>query len=138
MKAEDPEAMRELDARLSKLYGGLDTGPGFEQRLAARVAMLRRVPVTAEARARLEHEYRRELQEADREARTEATILGVAALGGALAVWRFAPQWSAWIVDFLDRTDPLVVALGALAATAAALWTTLRRIGVEPRSLIGA
>ena len=140
MNVEDPEAMRELDARLGRMYAALDASPGFEQRLEAHINRLRtkQTAASVEARARLERLHARECRKADREALLEASTVGLAALGSALAVWQLAPRWMGWVTHYLDQTDPLFISLAALAATGLALWAMLRRAGVEPRSLIGA
>jgi len=136
MSTEDPEAMRALDARLRRLYGSLDTRPGFEQRLQARIAELARP--TAADRSRLEREHERALAAARSAARIDSIAVGIAGLGGALALWRFAPQLSAWYAASVETLDPLVIGFGSLAVTAVALWALLAHFHIKPRTLVGA
>jgi len=136
MSTEDPEAMRALDARLRRLYGSLDTRPGFEQRLQARIAELAR-PTVAD-RSRLEREHERALAAARSAARIDSIAVGIAGLGGALALWRFAPQLSAWYAASVETLDPLVIGFGSLAVTAVALWALLAHFHIKPRTLVGA
>jgi hypothetical protein len=138
MNTEDPETMRALDARLRKLYGGLDTRPGFDDRLQARIAELSAARPSAAERSRLEQEHERALAAARRAARIDAIALGIGGLGSAMALWEFAPQLSAWYATSVETLDPLLVGFGSLAVTAVALWGLLRRFGVDPRALVGA
>jgi len=138
MSTEDPEAMRALDARLKKLYGNLDTSPGFEDRLQARIAALAAARPAAADRSRLEREHERALAAARSAARVDSIAVGSAGLGGALALGRFAPELSAWYASSVEALDPLVVGFGSLAVTVVALWALLNRLDVDPRKLVGA
>ena len=143
MNPEDPEAMRMLDARLGRLHRKLDTSPGFEDRLAARIAatgVSRPASPAAEALARLERVHERERREAGRQARVESVVMTIAALGAVLAAWRFAPLLARLIEAYASTAEvaPTLFAAGTLAVTGAALWALLRRSGVEPRSFVGA
>ncbi len=55
-----------------------------------------------------------------------------------VALWRFAPQLSAWYAASVGTLDPMLLGFGSLAVTTVALWTLLRRFDVDPRSLVGA
>jgi hypothetical protein len=141
MNTEDPETMRALDDRLRKLCGGLDARPGFDDRLQARIAELsavRSAQSTAADRSRIEAQHERALAVARSAARVDAIAVGIAGLGGALALWRFAPQLSAWYAASVGTLDPMFLGFGSLAVTTVALWTLLRRFDVDPRSLVGA
>ena len=138
MSTEDPEAMRALDARLRRLYGSLDTRPGFEDRLQARIAELAVARPTAADRSRLELEHEHALAAARSAARIDSIAVGLGGLGAALALWRFAPQLSAWYVTSVETLDPLFIGFRSLAVTAAALWVLLGRFHVDPRTLVGA
>jgi hypothetical protein len=142
MNVEDPETMRALDTRLGRMHRTLDTMPGFEDRLADRIAALRitrAATPTAEARAELARMHERERRAADRQARVESAVMTIAALGAALAVWRFAPV----IVRLFEThavtvpMEPALLAGGTLVVSGAALWAALRQLGIEPRSLVG-
>jgi hypothetical protein len=141
MNAEDPETMRVLDERLRTLYRGLDTSPGFDGRLQARIAGLtaaRSARATPADRGRLEQDHERALAAANRAARIDAIALGLGGLGSAMALWEFAPQLSAWYATSVETLDPLLVGFGSLAVTAVALWGLLRRFDVDPRALVTA
>lgn len=138
MSTEEPEAMRALDARLRRLYGSLDTRPGFEDRLQARIAELAAARPTSVDRAQLEREHEHALAAARSAARIDTIAVGLAGLGGVLALWRFAPQLSAWYATSVETLDPLVIGFGSLAATAVALWALLARFHIKPRTLVGA
>jgi hypothetical protein len=143
MNTEDPQAMRALDTRLSRLHRNLDTSEGFEDRLAARIADTRRAhaaPLAAEALAGLERVHERERHEADRQARLEWAVIAVAGLGATLAVWRFAPLIAGLLESYANTVQvaPALFATSTLAAAGVTLWAVLRRMGFEPRSLLGA
>jgi hypothetical protein len=138
MSTEDPEAMRALDARLKRLYGSLDTRPGFEDRLQARIAELAAARPTAADRSRIELEHEHALAAARSAARIDAIAVGIGGLGGALALWRFAPQLSAWYATSIETLDPLLVGFGSLAVTLLGLWVLLDRFHIRPRTLVGA
>jgi hypothetical protein len=142
MNAEDPETMRALDTRLGRMHRTLDTMPGFEDRLADRIAALRITRAalpTAEARAELERVHERERREADRQARVETAVMTIATLGAALAVWRFAPVIVRLFETYADtvQIEPALLAGGTLVVAGAALWALLRQLRIEPRSLVG-
>lgn len=142
MNVEDPETMRALDTRLGRMHRTLDAMPGFEDRLADRIAALRitrAAAPTAEVRAELERMHERERREAGRQARVESAVMTIATLGAALAVWRFAPVivrlFEAYAVTV--PMEPALLAGGTLVVSGAALWAALRQLGIEPRSLVG-
>lgn len=133
--------MRRLDIRLKELCSGLDTGPGFEDRLQARIALLsaaRRAPLSAMDLARLEREHDSAVAVVDRAARVDAVAIAIGGLGSLAAVWRFAPQMLQWYDTVAVRIDPMVIAVGTLAIAGVSLWGLLRQFNVNPRSLVGA
>jgi hypothetical protein len=90
-----------LDARLRRHFAGVDTGPGFETRVRARVAVL---PAPAIVERRLECERQQfELRERlRREAWLNvATAVGIGAATLAV-VWRKGPEVAGWIHDVLE------------------------------------
>lgn len=140
MNLEETEAMRSLDTRLRKLHADLDAQPGFEARLAARIAMQRAKqtrPLPADAVRRIEREHERARAQADRDARAEGLLLAIAGLGGALAAWQLAPMLGRLLATATQGTDPMTVAYGVLPVAAALVWTVLRRFDVDPRRLVG-
>lgn len=140
MNQEETEAMRALDARLAKLYGGLDTRPGFEERLQARIASLSaaRAAAPEALRAQLEREHERARAAANRAACLDAIAVTIGGAGAAVALWKLAPQLTQWYAATLGQVDPLAAAFGSLAIVAAAGWALLRRFDVSPRTLVGA
>ena len=141
MNAEDDEAMRALDERLRRLCGSLDTSPGFEDRLQARIASMATAPAQvplAAAREHLEQQHERARAAAHRAARMDAAAVAIGGIGSALALWRFAPQVTAWYATSVETLGPTFIGFGSLAITAFALWALLKRLDVSPRSLVGA
>jgi hypothetical protein len=119
----------ELDARLRKLMGGLDTRAGFEARVTQRVVALRATTVASRADLRAQFERRRD--RVRRRLRREAwmngiTILGLAACAGAL-LWRFVPEIQQVAARSTWQVDPAIVAVGTLGALGAAVWFMLKR-----------
>ena len=140
MNEEDPQVMRSLEARLAKMHAGLDTRPGFEDRLQQRIAALaaaRHPPATAESRQRLEREYQRARAAVNHAARLDELALAIAGLGGVAAVWRLAPELGRWYAASVGHVEPAVLAIATLSLAGAALWALLRQFGVNPRSLVG-
>jgi hypothetical protein len=116
-----------FDARLRRALAGIDTAPGFEPRLAARIAALPDAPV-GERRARLEKEN---AQAARRLAR-DAWVNAATALGGGAAavalVWRNAPVVTKWTEALLAAASaPDILASVACGALALGLWPVLKR-----------
>ena len=141
MNAGDDEAMHALDARLRRLYGNLDTRPGFEDRLQARIgsmAAARAQAPLAAAREHLEQQHERARAAAHRAARMDAAAVAIGGIGSALALWRFAPQVTSWYAASVEALGPTFIGFGSLAITALALWALLKRFDVSPRSLVGA
>lgn len=137
MNAEDTDAMQALDNRLRKMFVGLDAAPGFEDRLQARIATLAASP-SLELRERLQREHDRARAVADRAARVEALAIGIAGVGGLLAVWRFAPEVANLYAASVEILGPAAIGVATLAAAGAALWAVLRQFDVDPRRLVGA
>jgi len=126
MNSEDPR-QAELDARLRRLFGGLDAGAGFEERVMQRVAVLGTVAPREDLRAQFER--RRELLH--RRLRREAwmnsiTILGLGACAVAL-LWRYASDIQQFATNSTQSVDPNLLIGGTVAVVAAALWFLIRR-----------
>ena len=141
MNSGDADTMKALDTRLARLHAGLDARPGFEGRLAARIASLeaqRTAPIPADVRLRLERVHERELAQVARAARVEGLAVALAGLGASIAAWQFGPDLARLTSAASVGLDPAVVALGTLAVAGAALWALLRWFQVDPRSLVGA
>lgn len=136
MNAEDTEAMQALDTRLRNLFSSLDADPGFGDRLQARLAALAERP-TEDLRARLEREHDRARAAADRAARLDGLAIGIAGLGGLLALWRFAPELERLYSAAVEPAGPTAIGFVTLAAVGAALWAVLRQSGIDPRRLVG-
>jgi hypothetical protein len=122
-----------LDAQLRKLFGTLDAQPGFEARVAARVAVH---AASAESRADLRAglERRREF-ERRRLAREvwgrSLTAAGFGMAAGAL-VWRYAADISQWaqsgaVSAALESRQLSTLATAVLLMV---LWPWMRRLPV--------
>jgi hypothetical protein len=117
----------ELDARLSRLLGGLDAGADFEARVMVRIAGL----AAAAPRENLcaQFEYRRALLR--RRLRREAwmssiTILGLGACAFGL-VWRYAPDIRHLATGTTPLSDPNLMIVGTIALLGGAIWYVMRR-----------
>lgn len=138
MNIEDPEHVYLLEARLRRLHESLDASPGFEARVAARIAATRAAVPRDDARPRLEREYARACARARREARFESCVTAIAGVGGVLAAWQLAPDLTPLLVVPSGSVHPAAIAIVTLAATAASIGWMLRRFGVGARTLLGA
>lgn len=122
---EDPTA---LDGRLRRLMSELDTRPGFEERLRARIASA--AQPRADLRARLEVQH----LAARRRLRREAWMNGITAAGAvattAALLWRIAPAIGRFTQSTLTAADPLIIGSATLAVLALVLWPVLRSAGV--------
>jgi len=127
----DPGA--ELERRLRRLHADLDAGPGFEARLAARVARLEAVP-RASQRARADAERRR----------AEAALRGRLwmALGVALAlacaavalVRLFGAEAARQFLGHVHPSQPVLTAVSCALAAAAAWYAMHQALrGHAPR-----
>jgi hypothetical protein len=105
--------------------------PGFEARLAARVAALHPEPADA-LRVRVERGRMRAAQRLRREAwMNAASVAGVGIAAFAL-VWRQGPAVAAWMERLLAAVaDPNLMSGMATAVLAVGLWPVLR--GLLPR-----
>lgn len=121
----DPAA---LDGRLRRLLSGLDTRPGFEERLRARIAS------TALPRADLRAQLEARRLAVRRRLRREVWMNGITAAGVIAAVaalfWRVEPAIGRFTQSTLTSVDPLIVGFVTLAVLALALWPVLRSAGV--------
>ena len=118
----------DLDARMRRLFAGLDTAPGFESRVAARIAAMH--PVTSKV---LREQFERRRIRAQRQLRRDAWVNGVTAAGigaaGIAVVWRNAPAVAHWVEEgAVLASEPAFSAALALAALAVAAWPALRRL----------
>jgi hypothetical protein len=129
--SEHPVPAGDLDARLRRAFAGADTRPGFEARVAARVAGLQVEP----AEILRERADRRRLRAAKRLRReawmNAATVAGVGAAAIAL-VWRHGPAVARGTAAALEVASAPGALLGlAMATLALGLWPILR--GYLPR-----
>jgi len=122
MSSHDDRLDDRLETRLRGLFGTLDARPGFETRVAARIALQDRV----ERRREIEH------RRLAREAWSQGlTITGVGLAAGAL-VWRHAGDITQWAQSggLSAALDPGQVSALSTAVLLAALWPWLRRLPV--------
>jgi hypothetical protein len=118
----------DLDARMRRLFEGVDTSPGFEARVLARVAALES---DAAAALRSLAERRRALEQ--RWLRRESWMNAVTAAGiggaGIAVVWRNGPSVVRWVEDNSSiASDPSLLMGFALAVLALGLWPALRSL----------
>lgn len=119
--------MAALDARLRKAMSGLDAGPGFHERLQARIAA--RTPHVDEAE---DLERRRAAVRGRLKREAWANGISVAGLGLSAigAVWRFAPEIEQFVASSSEAAGSLLIGAITLAVLAAGLWPLLRRMPV--------
>jgi hypothetical protein len=117
-----------LDARLRRLFAGVDTAPGFEARLAARIEALPGLPGDV-LRVRIELQRETVRRRLRREAwLNAATAAGVGAALVAL-VWREGPVVTRWVEAGIAATSDPGAYLGvAFAALAFGLWIPLGKL----------
>ena len=120
--------MSNLDTRMRRLFEGVDTSPGFEARVLARVASLES---DAAAALRSLAERRRALEQ--RWLRRESWMNAVTAAGigaaGIAVVWRNGPSVVRWVEDSSSLvSDPSLLMGFALAVLALGLWPALRSL----------
>jgi len=118
----------ELDARLRKLFAGVDAGVGFDERVMRRVATVAATAPRENLRAQFERRRallrRRLLREAWM---SSITILGIGACAFGL-VWRFAPEIRHLATGQTSLSDPNVMIGGTIALLGGAVWFVLRRV----------
>lgn len=120
-----------FDARMRSLVGRLDAQPGFEARVAARVAALgARADNIEDLRARYEH--RREVlrRRLSREAWTHGLTIGGIGLAAIALIWRFAPEIRNWgqTADPSAAFDPLQIGGYSSVVLLAILWPLMRKL----------
>jgi hypothetical protein len=114
----------DIDAGLRRVFTGIDTTPGFEGRVLARIAAL---PAMEQERLERQRMYaaRRIAREAWMNAAT-AIGVGVAAIA---VVWRHADAAARWTADALAvSSSPEVLMPAAMTVLAAGLWPVLRKL----------
>jgi hypothetical protein len=117
----------ELDARLRKLFAGVDAGVGFEEQVMRRVATV--AATTPRENLRAQFERRRALlrRRLLREAWMSCiTILGIGACAFGL-VWRFAPDIRHLATGPTPLSDPNLMIGVTIAVLGGAIWYLLRR-----------
>jgi hypothetical protein len=118
----------ELDARLRKLFAGVDADAGFEERVMRRVATVAATAPRENLRAQFERRRallrRRLLFEAWM---SSITILGIGACAFGM-VWRFAPDIRHLASGQMSLGDPNVMIGGTIALLGGAVWFVLRRV----------
>jgi hypothetical protein len=111
---------------LREAFAGLDTSPGFEARVAARVAALEAVPVHVQ-RAHAELRRHREAQRLRREYWLNAATAAGAGAAAIAVVWRHGPAVARWTEAMLSAAAEPGALMGlALGVLALGLWPLLR------------
>lgn len=117
-----------VDARLRTLFAGVDTAPGFDAAVMARVAALRATP---DPKLLILAERSREVTR--RRLRREAWMNAgtVAGIGAALIafVWREGPAIAHWVEQGLAATSDMGSLAGlAFVALGFGAWIALQRL----------
>jgi len=109
-----------LDARLRGLFGTLDARPGFEARVAARIALHDRV----ERRHQFEH------RRLAREAWSQGLMISGVGLAAGALVWQHAGDISQWAQSggLTAALDPAQLSALSTTVLLVALWPWLRRL----------
>ena len=116
-----------LDARMRRLFAGVDTSPGFEARLALRVAGLPVVPRDV-LRARVERGRELSARRLRRESLTWLATAAATGAAGLALVSRHRDAVAAGVEALLAATaDPGQLGTIAAAVLAACLWPVLKR-----------
>lgn len=120
-----------LDARMRRAFADIDTRPGFEARVADRIASLCAEPADV-LRERVERSRARAAGRLRREAwMNAASVAGVGAAAIAL-VWRHGPAVARGTAQALEVASAPGALMGlAMATLALGLWPVLR--GLLPR-----
>jgi hypothetical protein len=128
-----------LDARLQRIYAGLDTSPGFDARVMARVRGEEQA-AASKAAARAEESMRYELTKRRQSWRGRVRrwvtldAVGAAALAGFLGrvVWTAAADRAEWISMYASQSVTALGVLLALATLPALLLQQKRRTASRP------
>ena len=117
----------DFDARMRRLFAGVDTAPGFEARVMQRVASRSAAP-RADLRAQFERARLRATKSLARQAwMNAATTVGVGAAGIAV-VWHHRLEIAHSMQAGLAAAADSGVLMGiALVVLGAGLWPVLRR-----------
>jgi hypothetical protein len=118
----------DIDAGLRRVFAGIDTTPGFEGRVLARIAALPAMEQAAE-RERLERQRVNVAHRIAREAwMNAATAIGVGVAAIAV-IWRHADAAARWTAEALAvSSSPEVLMPAAMTVLAAGLWPVLRKL----------
>jgi hypothetical protein len=132
----------ELDKHLRALFGGLDTGAGFDARLMARLRVESQTDATGRAMQARQQErlrYRRTVLELQRRRRSMLRLLTLDTLGiAALLVVAVAAAWPHLRADAMDishRYGPYIAMLLSILITGVPLlvmWAEQTRRPIRP------
>ena len=116
-----------LDERMRRHFAGIDTAPGFEARLAARIAGAT-APDLAALRARAARRRQRESDALRREAWMESAIAAALGFAAIALVWYHGPAVSQGVELAFDAVrEPAVLTSLTVAALGVAAWLPLQR-----------
>lgn len=117
-----------LDARLRRLFAGIDTDAQFETRVMALIAADAPV-IDGDQTQQIEREWALARRRLRRESWANvATVAGIGAAGGAL-LWRYAPQIMQWTeAGGATMLDPWLVTAVVALAMVAGLWPLRARL----------
>ena len=118
--------MNDFDARMRRLFAGVETSPGCEARVHARVAALETRPA---ASRRVDAERRRVLgrRRLRREAWVNGGIVAGTGAAGVALILRHGAEVSQWVERIATLASDPSLSMGfALAVLAAGAWPLLR------------
>jgi hypothetical protein len=117
-----------LDARLRRLFTGIDTDAKFVTRVMARIAAETPV-IDGDRRRQIERDWALARRRLRRESWANlTTVAGIGAAAGAL-LWRFAPQIMQWTeAGGPKMLDPWLVTAVVAFAMVAGLWPLRARL----------
>jgi hypothetical protein len=116
-----------FEARLRRHFAGIDTAPGFEAHLAARLAAIHGEPADVQ-RARVERRLVLEAARLRREAWTNATAAAGVGAAAIVLVWRHGAAVVRGVEQILAAaSDPSTLGNVAIAVLALCVWPVLQR-----------
>jgi hypothetical protein len=127
----------QLEQRLARLCTTLDAAPGFETRLAARLAAGRAAPdpaARAQARERLLRERAAALGALERRLRSSLVLTAGGAVAASGPAW-ICGRWLAAVLGSLPPGASAWLAIGSAAALLGWLAAVLARLGRGERGL---
>lgn len=117
----------DFDVRMRRHFAGVDTSPGFEARLAARIAAIDAVPADTQ-RARVERQREALHDRLRREAWTNVAVAAGVGAAALVVVWRHGPAVAESVAGSLAvLAQPSLLGGVAVAVLVASLWPVVEK-----------